>query len=413
MKNRYRRIYLTQYSLLALVLITAIGLVAVGWGLLDNLIYEDHFAIPWAAGRAWLLESRDPYGAIVGDEAYTALFTESFHAQLPETHSFTDPIFNLFFFLPFSLLPFKLSRAIWFALSIVIVGLIGYFSLKLSGWKVTLLEKVLLIGLFIISFTGVESFVTGRLVPLIVLLILVGLDALNRGKDTLAGFLFALTFGSITVSALVVVFILVWSISRRRWAFIKAYFAGLAFLWAISLLLLPAWPAGWLRANLSLIENLDWVRTPLMDLANVLPGIAHPLSLALHGIFAVILITMFFTTHKKTGLVFTWNTLSVLVLVYLFQIESSVFSLYLVFPALFLVLRFWSERWRIGGRVLSWIILVSLAIGTWLSARPEFSLVLEHRPVFMIAVLPILILMGMVTIRWWAIQIPRLPYEQI
>ncbi len=413
MKKRYRRIYLTQYSLLALTLIAVVGLVLAGWVILENLSYEDHFAISWAAGRAWLLEGEDPYSAIIGDEAYTALFKASFNARLPETHSFTGPIFNLFFFLPFSLLPFKLSRSVWFAVSVIVVGLIGYFSLKLSGWKVTLLEKILIIGLFILSFSSVESVVSGRLTPLIVLLTLTGLDALIRGKDTLAGFLFSLTFGGLsTSSVLIVLIILIWSISRRRWAVLKAYFAGLGFLWAISLLLIPSWPSGWLRANLPLIESWEWVQTPLMDLSMVLPGIAQPLSLALHAIFAVILITISFTTLNKTGLAFTWNALAVLVLAFLFNVESSVYSLYLVYPAFFLVLRFWSDRWRVVGRVLSWLILVGLAVGTWISARPDFSLTIDHRFPFLIAGLPILILAGMVTVRWWAIQIPRLPYEQ-
>lgn len=412
MKKRYRRIYLTQYSLLALTIITVVGLVLAGLVILDQLSYEDHFAISWAAGRAWLLEGEDPYGAIIGDQAYTALFRASFDAQLPETHSFTDPIFNLFFFLPFSLLPFKLSRAVWFAVSVITVGLIGYFSLKLSGWKVTLLEKILIIGLFVLSFSGVESVVSGRLTPLIVLLILTGLDALIHRRDTLAGFLFSLTFGALTTSALIVLFILIWSISRRRWAVLKAYFAGLGFLWAISLLLIPSWPSGWLRANLPLIESWEWVQTPLMDLSMVLPGIAQPLSLALHAIFAVILMTMLFTTLNKTGLAFTWNALAVLVLAFLFNVESSVYSLYLVYPAFFLVLRFWSDRWRVVGRVLSWIILVGLAVGTWISARPDFSLTIDRQFPFLVAGLPILILAGMVTVRWWAIQIPRLPYEQ-
>lgn len=152
MKKRYRRIYLTQYSLLVLTLVVVVGLVLAGLVILEHLFYEDHFAIPWAAGRAWLLEGENPYGTIIGDQAYTALFKASFDARLPEIHSFTDPIFNLFFFLPFSLLPFQLSRAVWFAVSVITMGLIGYFSLKLAGWKVTLLEKVLIIGIFVFSF---------------------------------------------------------------------------------------------------------------------------------------------------------------------------------------------------------------------------------------------------------------------
>ena len=412
MKKRYRRIYLTQYSLLALILIAVVGLVIAGVVILGKVPYKDHFAIPWAAGRAWLLEGESPYGDVVGDTANSALDELSFDAQLPGTKSFSDLVFNLLFYLPFSLLPFTISRTVWFALSVITVGFIGYFSLKLSEWKVTLLEKILLIALVILSFPGIKTAVSGRLTPLIVLLLYIGLDALNRGKDTLAGFILSLTFGSLTTSALVVLFLLAWSVSRKRWAILKAYFAGLAFLWAISLLLIPSWPKDWFRAVLPLIENWDWIQTPLMDLSMILPGISQPLSLALHGIFAVVFITIFFTTLKRTGLEFTWKVLAIFVLTFLFHIKSSVYSLFLVMPAFFLVLRFWTERWRIFGRILSWVIIVGLAAATWFYARPDYSFILDQRFPILIAGLPLAILAGMVTIRWWAIQIPRLPYEQ-
>ena len=412
MKKRYRRIYLTQYSLLALILLAVIGLVVAGFFILEAIPYEDHFAIPWAAGRGWLLDGESPYGDIVGSTANSILVQSSFNAQLPETKSFNDLLFNLIFYLPFSLLPFKIARAVWFAFSAVILGLIGHFSLKISGWKVSLPEKALIIASVILVFPGIKAIVSGRLEPLIVLLLLIGLDALIRGKDKLAGFVLCLTFGSITTSGLIVLFLLIWSISRRRWTVLKAYFAGLAFLWAVTLLLIPSWPAGWLRAILPLFENPDWAHTPLMDLSMILPGIAEPLSLAFHAIFAVVLLTVFFTTLKRTGLEFIWKILALFNLIFLFHVESSIYSLFIVLPALFLVLRFWVERWPLIGRIISWLIVAGLLVMSWIYARPDFSFVFNQRFPILVAGLPIAILAGMVTIRWWAIQRPRLPYEQ-
>ena len=413
MKNRYRRIYATQYSLLALALITVVGLVVAGLVIFEKVPHEDHFAIPWMAGRAWLLDGDSPYGDLIVDQAYSTLVISSSSGELPEAESFTDLIFNLFFYLPFSLLPFKIARVAWFAVSVIVMGLVGYFSLKISGWNVTLLEKVFFIGLIIFSFPGVKAIISGRLTPLIILLLLVGLDALLHGKDTLAGFLFSLTFGAITTSGLIILFLLIWSISRQRWAVLKAYFAGLGFLWVVSLLLIPSWPKGWLRANLVLFESGEWIRTPLMDLSMILPGISQPLSLILHAVFAVVLITVVFTTLKKTGLEFIWKFLALLNLTFLFHVESSVYSLFIVFPAVFLVLRFWSERWRILGRVISWIVIAGITVWTWLYARPDYSFIVDQRFPALVAGLPVLILAGMVTIRWWAIRKPRLPYEQI
>lgn len=413
MKRRYRRIYATQYSLLVLILVAIIGLVFLGWVLLEKIPYEDHFAIPWAAGRAWLLDGESPYADAIGSVADAVLVESTEKAQLPETQTFTGLIFNLFFYLPFSLMPFRISRALWFALSVGIVGLIGYFSLRLSEWKITLFEKVLLIGLVIIGFPGLKAIITGRLTPLIILLLLVGIDALIRGKDTLAGFALALTFGSITISALIVLFLLVWSISRQRWSVLKAYFAGLGFLWVVSLLLLPSWPKDWFRATLSLITTWDWIQTPLMDLSMILPGISHPLSLALHALFAITLITLSISALGKSGLEFLWKSLAIFVIAFLFQLESTIFCLFLVLPALFLVLRFWSERWRLFGRIISWVFLLAVAALTWTFAGPDYSFLQNQSLPILAAGLPIIILAGMVSIRWWAIRLPRLPYEKV
>lgn len=394
-----------------MLLLAFAGLIFLGVTVLSQMPYEDQFAIPWAAGRTWLLEGESPYSESVGQHANIALINASYEGQLPENQTFNDLIFNLFFYLPFSLLPFRISRAIWFALSVIVLGLIGYFSLKLSEWKVKRLEKILLIAMVVFSYPGLQAYFLGNLTPVIVLLLLIALDALIHGKDTLAGLLLSLTFGAYATSALIVLFLIIWSITRRRWGVLKAYFAGLAFLWAISLLLIPAWPTGWFRAVFSLFETWDWVQTPLMDLSRILPGIAQPLSLSFHAVFAVVLLTVCFTTFTKTGLEFRWKVLAIFVLTFLFNIQSSNYSLFLVLPAFYLVLRFWSDRWKIVGRILSWMIAAGFTVATWVLAGPDISFLFGQRFPSLIAGMPIAVLAGLVTIRWWAIKKPRLPYD--
>lgn len=411
MKKRYRRVYAVQYLLVGLSLLATVGLIFLSMRVMEDRPYEDHFAIPWAAGRAWLLEGESPYGEGVIRQAEVELVNSSYAGQLPKSQALIEPILNLFFYLPFSLIPFRISRAIWVTVLAISVGLIGYFSLKLSGWKVTLLEKVILIALVVACFPSLKSVLTGQLSSIVILLLLVGVDAIRREKDTLAGFMLALTFGSFTTSALILLFLLIWSISRRRWSILTAYFSGLAFLWIVSLLLLPSWPMDWFRTLFAVYEGWDWVRTPLMDLSTVLPGIANYLSIALHAGFAVYLGVVGITLLGKSGREFTWKTLTLFVMAFLFNIQSSEYTLFLVLPALFLVFRFWSERWRIFGRIFSWVVMAMVAAGSWAAAAPDFSFVGEQRFEVLVVGLPLLVLAGMVSIRWWAVQIPRLPYE--
>ena len=82
-KTRYRKIYYSQYLAIILVLISLIGLALLGHWVMQQLTYEDQFVIPWAAGRAWLLEGVDPYDGEVIQLARSTLQGTDFRGQLP------------------------------------------------------------------------------------------------------------------------------------------------------------------------------------------------------------------------------------------------------------------------------------------------------------------------------------------
>ena len=64
-KTRYRKIYYSQYLVVVLALVILIGLALFSHWAMQQVTYEDQFVIPWAAGRAWLLDGTDPYDAQV------------------------------------------------------------------------------------------------------------------------------------------------------------------------------------------------------------------------------------------------------------------------------------------------------------------------------------------------------------
>lgn len=410
MKNRYRRTAASQHLVIGVILTCIIGLGLLSTVIMKKVPFEDHFAIPWAAGRGWLLEGISPYADDVTQIANHTLSESTYQAQLPEIEVLTDPILNLVFILPFSLIPYEISRAIWVTAILLCIGLIGYFGLRLSGWKISFPERIGMIALVVLWFPGIQTIIMGQSSPIIILLILVGISAILSEQDTLAGFVLALTFGSLPTTALILLLILVWSISRRRWSIIASFFFGLAFLFIISLMLLPSWPLDWLGVLLNTYQNWDWVRTPVMDLAALLPGIANYLSIALHAVLGIYLIALWITLLGKSDSEFTWNALALLVVAYLFHIQSSIHQLLIVIPALFLVFRLWSERWRVFGHGLSWLLMLGIVAGSWYFAAPEFAFTDDARFGALIVGLPLLVFAGMVWIRWWALKIPKLPF---
>jgi len=411
MKKRYRRTSLSQYLYLALFLICLAGLCYLMSIIMQQVPFRDSFILPWSAGRLWLLDGINPYDDSVIEFAGETLNQSSFLGIFPEKETLIDPVINLLFYFPFSLLPYEISRVIWTTLLVLIVGLIGYFSIKLSGWQITLVEKIGVILISLLWLPGFDAVLKGKISLIIIFLIIFCIYLILREKDTQAGFILALTFGSLPTTGLIILLLIIWSISRRRWSILTAYFSGVAFLFTVTLLLLPSWFLDWLRVIVASFGSWDWIQTPLMDLATILPGIANYLSIFFHVIMAVYLLVLWITLLGKTGRVFTWKVLAMLVVAYLFHVKPSISHIYLMMPALFMVFRFWSERWRFFGRLSSWFLLIFLLAGTWLLAIPDIAFISYVSMPLLSVGLPVFVFVGMIWIRWWALQIPHLPFE--
>ncbi|MBG0786243.1 MAG: hypothetical protein H0S79_14195 [Anaerolineaceae bacterium] len=310
-------------------------------------------------------------------------------------------------------MPYEIARTAWVVLLAVSLAGSGFLMLKLSHWKTSLLEKVVSILLVAAWLPALKLVLMGSLTPIIIFLILAAVYAIINEKDTLAGFLLALAFGSIQISFLILLIFVVWSLIHRRWSILIAHFSGLAFLWIVSLIVLPSWPVSWLAVMLKLYTDFSWIHTPLMDLANLLPGIANYLSMALHGGFVIYLLTLWFSTFGSIRKEYTWHFLMLLNLAFLFQIENASAALLLVFPALFLVFRYWSERWRLFGRIISWLSLLVIFGLPWFTIEVP-SVFTGGVPFTGIVIgLPLFVLLGMSSVHWRAVKTPIMPSSNL
>lgn len=409
--KRYQRTALSQYILVGLIVIAAILLGLIFAAMMKRIPFEDHFALPWAAGRFWLLEGVNPYDGVSQNRVENLIRGSGFMAELPDQTVFTQPLLNLFFYLPFSLIPYPISRVIWMVFLTLMVGLIGYFSIKIAGWKLSMSKMLFIVLLLILWLPSALVIIRGYLNPLIIFLILLGLHLLLNHQDTAAGFVLALTVGSLPISIFILVAIIIWSLSQRRFSVLTAFFSGVAFLIIISLLMLSSWPLDLLRVLLGVFENIDWLQTSLTQLAGIFPGIENFLNIFLNGFLALYMLYLWITISKKPDRVFIWKSLIVLVVGFLLNIQSSIYLLLLLIPALILVFRFISERWQSAGQILTWILIFTLSLGSWLYIFPDVDFSSDLSLSWLSIGLPLFVFVGMIWIRWWAIQIPRLPSE--
>jgi hypothetical protein len=394
-----------------LIIIAAILLGLIFAGVMKRIPFEDHFALPWAAGRFWLLEGINPYEGVSQARVENLLQESGFMAELPDQTVFTQPLLNLFFYLPFSLIPYPISRVIWMVFLTLMVGLIGYFSIKIAGWTLSTSKMLLIVLLLILWLPSAFVIFRGYLNPVIIFLILLGLQLLLNNQDTAAGFVLALTIGSLPISIFILVAIIIWSLSQRRLSVLTAFFSGVAFLIIISLLMLSSWPLDLLRVLMDVFQNTDWLQTSLTQLAGIFPGIETFLNIFLNGFLALYMLYLWITIPKKPDRVFIWKALIVLVVGFLLNLQSSIYLLLLLIPALILVFRFISERWQTAGQILTWILIFALSLGSWLFIIPDLDFSNDLPLPWLSIGLPLFVFVGMIWIRWWAIQIPRLPSE--
>jgi uncharacterized membrane protein YfcA len=81
-------------------------------------------------------------------------------------------------------------------------------------------------------------------------------------------------------------------------------------------------------------------------------------------------------------------------------------------PSLIFVIRYWSERWKRLGALMAWMFLAASGVGSWLLVYPEFDLS-KNNLSWIFIVYSLVVLSGMIWIRWWALELPKLPYESL
>jgi hypothetical protein len=146
-------------------------------------------------------------------------------------------------------------------------------------------------------------------------------------------------------------------------------------------------------------------------MAKFLPGVADFLTIILHVIFGTFALFLIITSLRKSNLIFIYKLSLYFLIVYFLHIQGSMMYLFFLVPAMLLVFRFWSERWVFFGHFLSWGFLIAFGAGTWLLVYPDINFTLPFDDKVISIVFPLFVLFGVIWIRWWALKIPKLPYE--
>lgn len=234
--NAKRQRVLSVVSLLAILALYTVALHgAYTW---RGNTHPDFF-IEWLGSRVALMGG-NPYS----DETTALIQTGSKgHQILPgqDQLAFVYPFYRVFLNAPLAFLPYDWATAIWQTVmhAALVAGLLLF--LHSLGWQPSLgdIGAVLLTSL--LAYPTFGGAILGQMALGVLALLLVAFWAIKNDRDVLAGGCLALATVKPQLTVLTAPYLLLWSLSCRRWRVMLAFGLVLALLVGASFAFFPRW----------------------------------------------------------------------------------------------------------------------------------------------------------------------------
>jgi len=381
--TRYSQPSSMQWLVLALLLVVLVAAESMALHLVFTSKYPggNDFFVRWLGGREYLLHGTNPFDRSVAEQAQKAMFGRLTRPEDKDQAYFAYPLYTLYFFWPLSLLPYPWARAIWMSLLQLMLMGITLLSIRLAGWRPPrwLFWFSLLWG--ILFYHGARAIILGQFSILVGLALLLALWFINNRRDGWAGVFLALTTIKPQMVFMVLVFLLLWALFRRRWRLIISFVVTGVVLVASSMLLVPTWPLDFIN---NAIAYSDYVAfgTPLENLLHYFfsSPLADMLTVILSVMFFLALLPGWWLAIREQRGAYTWAVMSTLIIGSLITFRSATANQVILYlPLFFLFRRLTSSPpfgltkginvtiavIEIGLAVLMWGLFVALLEGNW------------------------------------------------
>lgn len=363
----------------------------------------------WVGAHKWLTEGINPYDPRVSLAAQEMIYGRPADRQRGEDVAhFVYPLPAMIFFAPFGLLPYPVARAAWMTLLELGLPLLAVLGVRLARWKPS---TSLLAGVMLFStlwYHGVRAVMVGQFAIIEALLLTGALLAVQRRRDVWAGLLLSLSLAKPQMAFLLVPYVLLWSVSARRWGLLVSGLGFSSALGGLAMLIIPDWPILWLRQVVD-YPGYTALGSPVSIAASVLERGADAVTAAATLGLALYLIVEWWLSLGGDDRRFQWAAQLTLVITNLIALRTATTNYVVLLPALCLVAGVWQERW--GRRVAVFLLaaLLALGVGVWalflLTVEGNVESALLYLPT------PALTLVGLWWVRWWARRGPLLPVE--
>lgn len=400
--------YLNRFWYIAVILLLAalILLTIANYAFVQQNPGGNDFLVHWVGTRALFVDGESPYSDLVAERIQTLAYGRPAE---PGEHELrvAYPLYSVLVFLPYAIFSdYEIARALWMTtLEVAVVGL-AFMSLRLTRWKMDMWLLPIFLIFSLLWYHSVRPIINGNAVILVALLLAGAFAALRSGRDELAGFLLAISTIKPHLVLLPIIFILIWTLSSRRWRTLLWMLITLVMISAGAALLVPDWPLQNLREILA-YSAYNPPGTPGAVFEIWLPATGRQLGWALSVVLGLVLILEWVLVRNKDFRWFLWTGSLTLVISQWIGIQTDPGNFILVYLPMVLVFALWIERWARSGTIgvlFSMALLFFLPWLLFLETVTYGDQPLQHPVMFF--PLPLFLLLTLYWVRWWGIK-PR------
>ena len=358
----------------------------------------------WVGIRQLLLTGESPYS-----EATTRQIHQMFYGRPARSDEdqvlFVYPLYSILLFAPFALIPdFNTARAVFMTVLEIAVVLNVAASLALLRWKLPPVMLGLILLFAALWYYSVRSLINANVSLLLSLLVVAALLAIRAEQDALAGAILAFTTIKPQMVVLLILFVMIWAISQRRYVLFWSIIGSTVLLAGIGVLLIQ----DWIWQNMVQVvayPGYTLPTTPTEIFQIWVPGVAKQLGRGLTVTIIVMLIMEWRDAWGKEFKWMFWTACLTLVVTPLVGIPAATENYMVMFPALMLVFMAWEDHWGSWGRVLVLGSLLLLFVGIWwlFLSTVEIGEQAVQGPV-MFFPLPVFLIITLYWVKWWVLR---------
>lgn len=386
-----------------LIIFALVGVTFLNMFLDEHYGLEEGFVTRYAAAKNWMKTGLSPYSQETYDMT-ADMFDEPYLVPgALDKGQFLDPATYVLFYIPLSFIPYPIAKAIWMTIIELALVLTTWLSMKIVGLSLSLPETILISLATLFFYPHLKMILSASILPLYMFLVVWAIWLAMNKQGRMAGVLFFLAFAMVPVSIFIAVFFMIWMGARRDNSLASIFFVGIGFLILIGLILFPNWLGEWFGAYVKLYPNFTWIDIPIMRIGDLFPGASKQISI---GLFIATVVYLFIEwyglpSREQRGL--QWKLSLTLVLLYLLNPLKPTAYLMLLWIPLFAIYKYLNEKWRVGGRIITWLSFFGIGIIYWINGTKQ-EVFQAGDATILILLLPLITFIGLQYFRWWALK---------